>query len=54
MTEVKTFIPARLKNAAVNGHVAGADDIIDDELGKTQNVINAEIIARLEALEGNT
>jgi len=31
--EVKTPIPARLYNAAVGGHVAGADDIIDDKTG---------------------
>jgi hypothetical protein len=34
MTEIKQSIPARLKNMAVGGHVAGADDIIDDVLGK--------------------
>lgn len=44
-------IPTRLKNVAKGGHVAGAKDIIDDALGKTQEEINAEIIARLEALE---
>lgn len=54
MTEKINPIPARLKNVAVGGHVAGASDIIDDELGKTQSEINADIIARLEALEGNT
>lgn len=35
MTEQISYIPARLKNAAVNGHVAGAEDIIDDETGLT-------------------
>lgn len=44
-------IPAKLKNVAKGGHVAGAKDIIDDVLGKTQEQINAEVIARLQALE---
>ena len=52
--EFTSPIPARLKNVAKGGHVAGAKDIIDDVLGKTQEEINAEIIARLNALEGNT
>lgn len=54
MSEFTIPIPARLKNVAINGHVAGTEDIIDDALGKTQDEINAEIIARLNALEGNT
>lgn len=44
-------IPARLKNVAKGGHVAGAKDIIDDALGKEQSVINQEVS---EAIEGNT
>lgn len=44
-------IPARLKNVAKGGHVAGADQIIDDALGKEQSVINKEVS---EAIEGNT
>ena len=44
-------IPARLKNVAKGGHVAGADQIIDDALGKEQSVINQEVS---EAIEGNT
>lgn len=32
MNEVIQKIPARIKNMAIGGHVAGADDIIDDEL----------------------
>ena len=43
MTEQITMIPARLKNAAVNGHVAGAADIIDDAKAKTQDVINQDV-----------
>lgn len=44
-------IPARLKNVAKGGHVAGAEDIIDDALGKEQSEINQEVS---EAIEGNT
>ena len=51
-----------MKNAAVGGHVAGTEDIYDDELTKTQKQINTEVndilttdsegvLARLEALE---
>lgn len=36
-------IPARLKNVAKGGHVAGAQDIIDDELGLEQSVINKAV-----------
>ncbi len=43
MEEIKQAIPARLKNMAVGGHVAGADDIIDDELGLEQSVINKAV-----------
>ncbi len=53
MTEIIQPIPARIKNVAIGGHVAGAEDIIDDNLGKTQDEINAEILERLSALEGN-
>lgn len=42
MVEKPTFIPSRLKNCAIGGHVAGTSDIIDDEKGKTQDVINTE------------
>lgn len=44
MAEQITQIPARLKNIANNGHVAGALDIIDDVLNKTQDQINQERI----------
>lgn len=36
-------IPGRLHSVATEGHVAGADEIYDDSLQKTQDVINAEI-----------
>ena len=45
MTEVVQPIPARLKNVAVGGHVAGADDIIDDALGIVQSDVNEKVIA---------
>jgi hypothetical protein len=44
MTEKIQYIPARLKNASVNGHVAGADDIMDDDLQLTQKQINAIVL----------
>lgn len=47
MTEKTTFIPARLKSSVVGGHVAGTSDIIDDEKGLTQDVINKETDASI-------
>lgn len=43
MGELITSIPARLRNVSKNGHVAGAIDIIDDNLNKKQSVINQEL-----------
>ena len=40
MTEKITYIPTRIRNAAKGGHVTGAEDIIDDVLNKTQDIIN--------------
>jgi len=40
MSEKICKIPARLKNASKGGHVAGTIDIIDDDLGMTQDAIN--------------
>ncbi|MBR0166136.1 MAG: hypothetical protein IJQ13_04580 [Prevotella sp.] len=40
MIEKKQPIPARLYNASLGGHVAGAEDIIDDNLHQTQDKIN--------------
>lgn len=40
MNEVTQTIPARLRNMAIGGHVAGTVDIIDDDLGMTQDEIN--------------
>lgn len=45
MNEVTQTIPARLKNMAIGGHVAGADDIMDDDLGMTQDEINKIVFA---------
>ena len=42
MSENISYIPARIKNIAKGGHVAGAVDIIDDNKNKTQATINAE------------
>ena len=53
MTENISYIPTRIKNASKGGYVAGTEDIIDDASGKTQSVINAEVLARLKVLEGD-
>ena len=42
MTEKYQPIPHRLKNMAVGGHVAGAEDI-DAGDGKTQQEVNVEL-----------
>ena len=42
MTEKYQPIPHRLKNMAVGGHVAGAVDILDDNLNRNQQDINAD------------
>ena len=47
MNEQIQTIPARLKNVSKGGHVAGTTDIIDDDLGMTQDEINAETNASL-------
>lgn len=51
MSEHKIPIPSRLYNAAVDGHVAGADQIIDDNFGKTQNIINAETNSKFKQID---
>lgn len=43
MTEQISPIPARVKNVAIGGHVAGADDIYDEILMENQEVINSRI-----------
>lgn len=44
VSETKIPIPARIHNAAVGGHVAGTEDIIDDALDKEQSEINQEVV----------
>ena len=36
-------IPGRLHSLAPEGHVAGADEIYDDDLQKSQSDINADV-----------
>ena len=43
MTEMTNPIPARIRNAALNGHVAGTEDIYDDVKEKTQQEINEDM-----------
>lgn len=43
MTEVISPIPARIKNMAIGGHVAGADDIYDEVLMENQEIINSRV-----------
>lgn len=44
MTEKYSAIPRRIKNVTIGGHVAGAEDIIDDELQLTQARINSLVL----------
>ena len=41
-SEVLIPIPGRLHSVATAGHVAGADEIYDDQLGKNQETLNSE------------
>lgn len=50
MTEKIQPIPHRIKNMAVGGHVAGAEDILDDSLSKNQQEINAELYNLIKSL----
>lgn len=52
MTEAINYIPNRVRNAAVGGHVCGAVDIIDDALGLEQSSIN-EDVAPMPYNDGN-
>lgn len=51
ITETLIPMPGRLHTLAVNGHLAGADEIYDDTLSKTQATINSEV-AYLDVDEG--
>ena len=42
MTEKISYIPARLRSAAKGGFVTGANDVVDDVFGKSQQDINAD------------
>lgn len=53
MSEVKQKIPARLESAVKGGYVAGAKDIVDDALGKAQNVVNEEHEEAISDLQEN-
>lgn len=44
MAEKISYIPTRLKNTVKGGHVAGAEDIIDDALNRKQSEINQEVV----------
>jgi hypothetical protein len=48
MTEKYQPIPHRLKNMAVGGHVAGAVDILDDNLNRNQQDINGDTYRKAE------
>ena len=47
----KVKLPGRVESAEVGGIVAGAGEILDDEKGKVQSVINSEVDAELVRLE---
>jgi hypothetical protein len=54
MTEKIQSIPARIKNIAKGGHVAGVEDIIDDVSGKTQKEINAATSEEIAEIKGGS
>ena len=53
MSEVRQKIPARLESAVKGGYVTGAKDIVDDALGKAQNVVNEEHEEAISDLQEN-
>lgn len=44
MTEQINPMPARIKNMAIGGYMAEADDIYDEVLMENQEIINSRII----------
>ena len=50
MGETVSYIPSRLKSAVKDGHVAGAVDIVDDELNLNQATINSIVMANAVTL----
>lgn len=53
MTEHKIPIPSRIYNAAVGGHVAGADQIIDDKTGLTLDKVAGGALEEKEYTSGS-
>ena len=53
MTEHKIPIPSRIYNAAVGGHVAGADQIIDDKTGLTLDKVAGGALEEKEHISGS-
>lgn len=53
MSEHMMPIPSRLYNAAVGGHVAGADQIIDDETGLTLDKVTGGALEEKEYTSGS-
>lgn len=50
MSEPLIPVPGRLHSVATEGHLAGADEIIDDNLGEVQSVINARYDQKLDLI----
>lgn len=53
MNEYKSPIPSRVYNAAVNGHVTGADQIIDDKTGLTLDKVAGGALEEKEHISGS-
>lgn len=53
MSEHMSPIPSRLYNAAVGGHVAGADQIVDDETGLTLDKVAGGALEEKEYTSGS-
>lgn len=51
MTEKISYIPARLKSAAKGGFVTGAEDVMDDRLGMSQERVNEALENGINALD---
>ena len=50
MSEPLIPVPGRLHSVATEGHLAGANEIIDDNLGEVQSVINARYDQKLDLI----
>ena len=51
MTEKIAYIPARLRSAAKGGFVTGAEDVMDDRLGMSQQRVNEALENGINALD---